>query len=137
MAIEAKLVGSAELKRRLKRLTPAQNKQIAGPALLESMLLTLRVAAREKIYPGGKAPPRNGILTSRTGTLRRSLTASFATDRSQLPKSITGGSNLVYAPVHEFGLGRHPKRPFLQPALDDASKKFNAIFAKHWQKAVG
>ncbi len=130
------MVGSAELRRRIKNLTPAQNAKITGPALVESMLLTLRIAARDKIYPGGKGPPRRDQLTSRTGTLRRSLTASFAVDRSQLPHSITGGSNVVYAAVHEFGLGRFPKRPYLAPALADASKQFDDIFAKHWQKAA-
>ena len=138
MAIEAKIVGGPELRRRLKKLTPAQNAKITGPALVESMLLTLRIAARDKIYPGGGGEPRDGILTSRTGRLRGSLTAGFATDHSGLPDSITGGSNVVYAAVHEFGFPKRniPKRPYLAPALADASKQFNSIFAKHWQKAA-
>ncbi len=134
MAVVVKLEGSRELQRRLRKLTPSQNSQIMGPALLEMMLLTLRISARDKIYPGGNAPPRPDQITSRTGTLRRSLSASFAVDRSQLPKSIEGGSNVVYAAVHEFGNSRTPKRAFLQPALDDASKQFDDIVVKHWNK---
>ena len=94
--IQAKLIGSAELRRRLKKMNPAQNRRITNPALLESMQLTLRIAAQRKIKRGGGkgSPPVPNVVTSHSGTLRRSLAASFAIDRSGLPKFIEGGSNV-------------------------------------------
>ncbi len=129
--IRAQLVGSKELQRRLRKMNPKQNKRITTPALLESMQLTLRVAAREKILPGGGGPPRPDILTSRTGTLRRSLGLSTSLDRSGLRQGfIEGGTALIYGAVHE-----NSRRAFLKPALAQASAKFEAIFVKHWRRA--
>ncbi len=128
--IQAQLVGSKELQRRLRKMNPAANRRITTPALLESMQLTLRVAAREKILPGGGGPPRPDILTSRTGTLRRSLTGNFAIDVNERLQFVEGGTNLVYGAVHEAS-----KRAFLKPALRDSSNRFDDIFRKHWARA--
>lgn len=130
--IRAKLVGSKELKRRLKKMNPKLNKRITTPALLEAMQLTLRIAAREKILPGGgrKVPPRPDILTSRTGTLRGSLTTNFAVAVNAALQFVEGGSHLIYAAVHEA-----TRRAFLKPAKKQAEPRYEAIFVKHWARA--
>ena len=132
--LTAKLVGTAELKRALDRLDPSQQPRAIGDALVESALLTTRIAAREKILPGGRGDPRKGILTSRTGTLRASLTVSTAVNRSGLPRFIEAGTHLIYGARHEFG--RSPRRPFLAPALKQAEPKFVDIFLKHIRRAA-
>ncbi len=128
--IRAQLVGSKELQRRLRKMNPRQNKRITTPALLESMQLTLRISAREKILPGGGGPPRPDILTSRTGTLRRSLGTNFAVQVNEALQFVEGGTHLIYGAVHE-----NSRRAFLKPALAQASPRFEAIFVKHWRRA--
>lgn len=128
--LSAKLVGGEELKRRLRKMNPELNRRITTPALLESMLLVLRTAARVKILPGGSGPPRPDILTSRTGTLRRSLSGNFAVDLNERLLFVEGGTNLIYGAVHEA-----TRRAFLKPALKDDEPKFEAIFVKHWARA--
>ena len=127
--IRAQLVGSKELRRRLKKMNPAENHRITTPALLEAMQTTLRIAAREKILPGGGGPPRADILTSRTGTLRRSLGTNFAVQVNERLQFVEGGTHLIYGAVHE-----NSKRAFLKPALKEMSPKFEAIFVKHWRR---
>ena len=69
---------------------------------------------------------------------------SIAVNLSQLPFAAEVRSDLVYAPIHEFGLtvsrktgtAKYPKRPFLAPGLKDAAKSFDRIFAKEWAKAL-
>ena len=134
--LTAKLETPRDVIAGLERLNPAVNKTIAARALTESMLTVLRYAASKAIYPGGgrNAPVRNGILTSRTGTLRRSLSSSFALDRSGLPRYIEGGTNLIYGAVHEYGGRFHKARPFLRPALAATQREFEAIFNKWWER---
>ena len=135
--ITAKLTGAKALQRGLDRLNPETNRRIMEPALTESMLLTLRIAARDKIFSGGGGPPKPKILTSRTGRLRGSLAGSRSLDKSGLSRNfIEGGSDVVYAAVHEFGSSRMPKRPYLAPALADAEAKFPDIIIKHWEKQL-
>jgi len=128
--LTAKLVGTRELQRELDRLNPEQNRRITTPALLESMQLTLRDAARDKIFPGGDGPPRPDMLTSRTGTLRRSLTGNFAIDINERLLYVEGGTHLVYGAVHE-----KTRRAFLKPALRDTQGEFERIFRKWWAKS--
>jgi len=131
------LVGSKQLQRELDRMNPEQNRRITTPALLESMLLTLRVAAREKIFPGGKGAPRNDMVTSRSGRLRGSLRGNFAIDLNERLRFVDGGSDVVYAGVHEYGSTKRniKARPFLAPALRDTRPKFDEIFNRYWRKA--
>lgn len=134
-----KVTGVDSVAKGLERMNPGLNTKIVVDSLIESISLVLRTAAQEKIVRGGarNSPPRAGILTSRTGRLRASLSLQGGgIDKSGLPNKISGGSNVKYAGVHEFGLGRHPKRPYLKPALDQDSPKFPAIFSKHWNKAL-
>jgi len=87
-------------------------------------------------------------------------------DTSRLPKSIEVGTDVAYGPVHEFGgtvsqsvsahtrtsaFGRktqpyrvaafsrratYPARPFLGPALADASKEFPTILVRHLERQI-
>ena len=86
--------------------------------------------SKEKILRGGKGPPVKGILTSRTGTLRRSIRVN----RSPLPWAVEVGTDLVYGAVHELST-RFP-RPYLAPALDDMADKFDDIFAREIAKEI-
>ena len=154
VSLTAKLETPRDLIAGLERLNPAVNKTIAARALTESMLTVLRYAATKAIYPGGgrRAPVKSNILTSRTGTLRRSLSSSFALDRSGLPRYLEGGTNLIYGAVHEYGRsGRSGlrgaagplrpgtnrgtrARPFLRPALAATQREFEGIFTKWWER---
>lgn len=87
-------------------------------------------------------------------------------DDSRLPREIAVGSDVSYAAVHEFGgsfsqtVARHVRtsafgretrpfvvrehtrsvsfrpRPFLKPALDDASRQFEDVFVRAWDRAA-
>ncbi len=106
-----RLVGGEQLKRDILAMSPARRK-VTDPALSESILLVLSTAAERKIKRGGKAPPVKGRLTSRTGTLRRSLGPNEGVDKSGLSQGfIEGGSALVYASVHEYGNATPPPPP--------------------------
>lgn len=89
----------------LDRLDPSKNRAITEPALVEMGLLTVRTAAQRTIKRGGTGDPVAGVLTSRTGTLRRSLTAEARSiDKSQLSRGIVeAGTDIVYGAIHEFG----------------------------------
>ena len=136
LTLTAKVETTGDVLAGLDRLNPGKNQRIAASALTECMLLTLRNAATKGIYPGGgrDAPVRPDILTSRTGTLRRSLSSSFALDRSGLPRYIEGGTSLVYGAVHEYGGRYHPSRPFLAPGLRLSEGEFEGIFVKWWER---
>lgn len=160
MASGAQLVGGEKLRRDILAMDPSDRRKVLDPALIESALLVARNAATQQIKRGGKGAPIKGKLTSRTGTLRRSLGPNFAVDRSGLSRAfIEVGTNLKYGAVHEtggtFSVGGHvrtskkgqrfgvrphtvtfPPRPFLEPALDDTFQKFPAIFVKHWARAA-
>lgn len=53
------------------------------------------------------------------GTLRRSISERIKGGKNP---SATVGTNVVYAPIHEYGLGRMPQRPFLRPSLEKRRK---------------
>ena len=135
--LRVKLVGSKELQRRLKKMNPAQNARITTPALRESMLLVMRDAARNRIFPGGGGAPKSNILTSRSGNLRRSLGIDFEQDVSvgvragstRTSQFIEGGTHLIYGAVHEA-----TRRAFLKPALAATQSKFDDIFRKWWAR---
>ena len=133
--LTAKLVGTAELKRALDRLDPSQQTRAMSDALEESALLTLRIAAREKILPGGRGKPRAKILTSRTNLLTGSLSKQGGGLNTRgLPRFIEAGTHLISGARHEFG--KPPRRPFLAPALKDAQLRFVDIFLKHMRRAA-
>ena len=139
MAVQIKVsVGfTNELKRKLEKMNPGTNKKILRDSLIESALLVQRDAAKNQILAGGggKASgmtrPHPQFLTSRTGTLRRSIKV----DRGPLPFAIEVGTDLVYGPYHELRAKR--RRPFMQPALDRIAPRFGDIVVKHWKRAAG
>jgi phage gpG-like protein len=99
-------------------------------------------------------------VRSRTGELRRSISGPRGYDASELPRAIEVGSDLVYAPVHEFGatikakrkpylvfqlpggewrsakMVYIPERPFIAPAFDRASAEFEQILLDDWRREV-
>ena len=139
--LRVSVVGSKELQRKLEKLNPGVNKRILRDSLVEAATATQRDAAKNQILAGGggkksglvKAHP--SYLTSRTGTLRRSIKV----DRKPLPFAIEAGTDLAYGARHEFGSkdGTTPARPFMGRALDRIAPRFGDIVVKHWKKAAG
>ena len=115
---------SARVRRVLGKLSPAQNANINRKSLRKCGLLVQKIAAEEMIVRGrGRhAPPLPDRLTTRTGTLARSI--ALVIDGA----TATVGTDLIYGAVHEFSPS-HP-RPFLSPALEKAESKFEGIFIK-------
>lgn len=104
-------------------------------------------------YLSGPGP---GKLRVRTGTLRRSIVV----DRSRLPREVSVGTGLRYADTHELGATirarrsallrwrtpegqwrsarsvRIPARPFLEPALDDESRRFATLLTDQLRRGL-
>lgn len=130
-----KVTGLKEFDKRLRKVDPERNPKIPRRALDKAALLTQKIAAKEMIVTGrprGSAPLPNK-LTNRHGG--EGLVGSIAVNRSPLPKAIEIGTELVYGAVHEKGLRGFPKRPFLKPALDKASRKFGGYFEREIARA--
>jgi hypothetical protein len=136
-AITVSVVGTKELKRKLEKMNPGVNKKIVRNSLIESALAIQRDAAKNQILAGGggkgdgMTKPHPRYLTSRTGTLRRSIKV----DRGPLPFAIEVGTDLGYGAYHELRAKR--RRPFMQPALDRVAPRFGDIVVKHWKRAAG
>jgi phage gpG-like protein len=108
VALEVSVAGQKKLARLMSRLDPKRHgEQWQRAALLRAALLVQRVAAQKKIKRGGEGKPLPHVLTSRTGTLRRSI----GVDRGPLPGAVDVGTALKYGGVHEtggvFGIPRH------------------------------
>lgn len=143
----------------LSALRMPELRTVLDRALLQSAFLVQRIASTEKIRHGSRrSPPLPDKLTSRNAGA--GLVGSIGVDRSRLPFVVTVGSALRYAPVHELGgvfrvpthrrrtksgkatsvrahSATFPKRPFLAPALEDASKRFPDLFVAEVDRAVG
>jgi hypothetical protein len=133
--LRASVVGTKELQRKLKKMNPEANKAIMVDSLGELALL-IQQDVRNNQLPFGTAKARFNSLTSRSGTLRKGIQIN----RGPLPRAIevrAEGKAKVYAPLHEFGLGRHRKRTFMQPALEKIAPKFGDVVLKHWKKQAG
>lgn len=99
---------------------------------VEATAQDIETTSKQKYFlqgVGKNAPPVPGILTSRTGQLRRSIHHTQArwqviNGETQVTSAI--GTNVVYAATHEFGdKSRNiPARPFLAPAYKDNYEKF-------------
>jgi len=139
VAMHANVTGAREWLRALNRLSPKEHQEITARSLVECGLLVQRNAAMKQIMGGGQKAkgvhlkPHPTRLTSRTGTLRRSI----STNRQPLPLAVEVGTDLIYGRVHELGLGRFPKRAFLAPAVEAEEDKFPRIFLKHWRRISG
>jgi HK97 gp10 family phage protein len=133
--ITVKIIGGKELRRRLTSLSPVQNKEILRNSLRKSAERLQTVSATKKFRHGHrKSPPIPDILTSRNAG--RGLVGSIAINYGPMPKAIEVGTHLLYGRMHELGEGGMPRRPFLEPALDDVQKEFNGIVLKEWNKAI-
>jgi phage gpG-like protein len=179
--ISVRISGIDPVLKAMERLSPKENRAIMVSSLVECAELVQKDAKENQIIRGGTAisigprggkrkvqrPPHPTRLTSRTGTLRRSITV----DRSPLPFAIEVGTNLRYGRAHELGFdgrvsvrshwreirqafGRNiaarsthirahsrnmhlPRRPFLEPALRATEDRFADIFLKNWRKESG
>lgn len=80
--------------------------------------VTTKAAGKYILRGGSPGVVNSEMLTSRTGTLRRSI-STVRRDIRRL--AIESGSDLVYARPHELGYpeGNLPPRPFMGPALED------------------
>jgi phage gpG-like protein len=176
VSLSIRVEGIPELKAQLDRVNPKKNTAWMRDSLGDCGLLTQKIAAEEKIIRGGsfrgKSGPRGGKgklqnagvhpkkLTSRTGTLRRSIRVN----RSPLPWAVEVGTDLTYGAVHEEGWSgtqripshtrtvvfgrkvapfrvnafsrnvRYPARPYLGPGLEKAAKSFSDIFIRKLRK---
>lgn len=174
MQVRVVVVGSEELRAKLRNLDPSVNRTIIRNSLIRSAF-EVQTAATKEIAGGGRGknkalPPLPSRLTSRTGTLRRSIRVN----RSPLPFAIEIGTDLVYGAIHEIGgtvsfpattinrksknsvrvggkrirykeskshtrkaySATYPPRPFLRPAVEKTSIKFEDIFLSEWKKAA-
>jgi phage gpG-like protein len=124
--------------------------KIRYPKLPDSLLDVIEKSFKQKMleaeriskkdYLSGPRPRKLGVVT---GRLRNSIKISVKQINDSLKGTI--GTNVKYAPVHEFGgrTGRNksvrmPKRPFLQPALEDIlpslEKAIEKEILKDWDK---
>lgn len=113
--------------------SPRLERAIAGlhsPELQRSLARALRrsayriqeLAAQKFIIRSGPPGVVDPIrVTSRTGTLRRSI----RTNLGELPRAAEVGTDLVYGAVHELGSRRRRirARPFLTPAAELATDR--------------
>lgn len=133
----------------LDSIRPSSKRSNFRRALLALAFRVQELASGEFIKRGGgvskrgpESPPERGRLTSRTGTLRRSIRV----DRSELPFAVEIGTDLAYAPPHELGLrvsvpasrvrahtrrsafGRRTRRPFVVP--EHERRSYTAAYPK-------
>ena len=146
MPFEIKVNGTEqveELKNKLMRWS------VVAPKELE---ITLRRAAELVIkevktqHLSGPKMPRgvgadssgfgNATLGVVTGTLRRSINKKVSVTPGKI--SATVGTNVKYAPRHEFGQEGMPERPFLRPSLaakhDEVFKYIREAFLNSYGK---
>lgn len=124
VSFRVKVTGIKKLNKKLRQIDPERNTKILTRALTKAGLLVQKIAAKDKIKSGGQAAPLPDRLTSRTGTLRRSIRVN----RSPFPHAIEIGTDKDYGRVHELGIAPFPPRPFLSPALHDAESRVRRFF---------
>ena len=141
VALRVTFTGQERLQRALSKMRKPELDKPVSRFLLSAAFAVLKDATENQIIRGGsfggqQSPPHPSRVTSRTGELRRSLGVSRGLDRSGLPGYIEFGSDLVYAQIHELGLGRYPKRAFLVPALERVSVRFEEMLAREIEKEL-
>lgn len=67
-----------------------------------------------------------------TGTLKRSIT-NVVDDEA---KSVTIGTNIIYAPYVELGTSMQKAKPFLNPSVEENKDKLKSIVEKHLKEEV-
>lgn len=132
VAVEVKITGDENLRRLLRRMSPQSNPAWVRRGMLKVGFQMQTLAASKYILRGGgpRAPVHPTMLTSRTGTLRRSI----AVNRRRLPFTVSVGTHLRYGRTHELGLGPYPRRAFLDPALQEVAKTAANVLAEEWEK---
>ena len=149
LTVSVRLEGAEEFRKLTRAFGRAGAKRIMGETLKRSAFEVERLAKTKYLRRGGGAPVADR-LTTRSGRLARSIAVNLA----RLPRFATVGTNVVYAPPHEFGgrvtqqvpqhtrsvvFGRRvapfsvgpysrtvtfPKRPFLTPAVQEVGARF-------------
>jgi phage gpG-like protein len=136
--IRVSVVGTKELKRKLAKLNPGQNKRIMVKSLTDCAVEIQADATLNQIRGGRgfkfKAYDKRDVLATKLTSRTGDLIGSIGLNKRPLPGAIEVGTHLVYGAMHEQGLGRMKKRPFLEPALDKVGSKFNDIIVKNWKK---
>jgi HK97 gp10 family phage protein len=110
-------------------LTPEEFSKRIGTLVRTGAMgdVLLRVATAASIYMDDRAQHHTtggNPLNVRTGKLRLSI--KHTVKGNQLGATATvmaGGGRAHYAVLHERGIGGMPKRPFLKPSRDSASKR--------------
>ena len=136
VAIRVTVTGGRELDARLRAANPKINRRVLGRFFPKAAARIQTNAAKVQIVAGGRGKgkalkPLPDKLTSRTGTLRRSI----GINKGPLPGAIEIGTHLVYGAVHEFHAIR--PRPFLQPALDAVLPGLDGLLVKIWKEEAG
>jgi len=128
--VRLNIADSARIKSFLAKLDPKTRRGVVSEVLRAIANETKADARINRIVRGrGNAPPRSRKLTWRSGELTRSIDVDY----SRLPKAVTVGSRLKYAPVHEQGIAPYPRRPYLEPAAKATIKKRGPGF---WRAAI-
>ena len=136
VGFKTRVIGGEEYRRYVKSVTPSQNRRISRRLLEKIVGRVQTIAAKQKIVPGRglKAAP----LASKLSFRRGGAAGSIGPDFSGLPAYAEVGSILDYPMFHEFGLGRFPKRPWLEPAIDDVvPNPAERWMAEIWENAGG
>jgi hypothetical protein len=112
VSVHATITGDKEWLRKLVMLSPQKHKEILEDALLACGMLVQANAKREQIIRGGQkvkgvqSKPHPSRLTSRTGTLRSSISTSWHRSPFELDVGTfeTGvGTKMKYGRAHELG----------------------------------
>jgi phage gpG-like protein len=100
-------------------------------------------------YFGGSGGPDSDLLTSRSGNLMNSVLQSIETKIDSQSLTVSIGSKLNYARIHEYGgfagrqgpfkkkEGRRPyirPRPYLRPAINDLQKALPGLLEQAIQQ---
>ena len=80
------------------------------------------------------APPVPRILTIRTGRLFNSVLKSLRISESGGRLTISIGSNVPYAAIHEYGGGYIPPRPYLRPTMKDLEHMLPSLLERAIQQ---
>lgn len=75
-----------------------------------------------------------GNLKVKSGRLRGSIKQSVKEMKDKFVGTI--GTNVIYGPVHEFGLGKYPPRPFIKPAIDENVDMINRLIQRSINRKV-
>ena len=132
VGLDVRLIGGEKFKRVVRNLSPKHNRRIFSETLEKIVNAVQSISAEEKIIRGRQGlPPLASKLTFRHGGAARSI----GVDLSGLPSFAEVGSILLYPLLHEFGLGKFPKRAWLDPAIDDVVPEKSERWAvEFWER---